>query len=170
MPAARTKRSAGNGPLCVPYSSLFQNGGYCKDIIDNLLVFGKNERELQGNENKLHNFAKITKENKVIISRFVDIRKSCLERVDDIYCHHYFKRCYLSSAPQTVRREACEDLMFNVCDQEIKTALEFNRNRPKLFYWKYYWDIINCTTLPSRNESSNCYYPDKTRGQYGKKG
>lgn len=29
-----------------------------------------------------------------------------------------------------------------------------------MFLWLYYWEIINCTTLPYRNETSNCYYPD----------
>ena len=90
------------------------------------------------------------------------VRQSCLEEVDDLYCHHYFKRCYFSFSPQPVCREACEELTFKRCDREFKTVTAYNqliRESP------FYWDIIDCTIMPFRNESSNCYYPDKIRGQ-----
>ena len=186
MPAARTKRSMFSGPVCVPYgleAPLFQNGGYCKNIIGNLPVYGRDINELNANENNLRRFEltiylfkqmvkaffrqiqwKLTDEPKKTRDMSFGVRQSCLEHVDDIYCHHYFKRCYFSSSPQPVCREACE-VLTNHCDREFKMVSDFNQERKKFPDWPFYWDIINCTTLPFRNESRNCYYPDKIRGQ-----
>lgn len=188
MPAARTKRSPRHGPLCEPYGArdvvlyfghiwepVFENGGYCKHIIGNLPVYGSSMLELYKNEGNMRRFeiAKyffpgskhVTEEQEVIKDKSLMVRQSCLKRIDDIYCHHYFKRCYISSSPQPVCREACEKLMSKFCDREFKTALEYNLRRRKQYNGAMYWDIINCSTLPFRNESSNCYYPNKTRGQ-----
>ena len=64
-------------------------------------------------------------------------------------------------------REACEELIFRVCDREFKEASDFNKGRDaRKGFFTYYWDIIDCTRLPFRNESNNCYYPDKVRGGY----
>ena len=63
-------------------------------------------------------------------------------------------------------REACEELVFRQCDREFKVALDFNRKRQQFPEWPFFWDVVNCTTLPFRSESSNCYYPDKIRGQF----
>ena len=112
----------------------------------------------------------LTDEQKRIRDQTVNVRKSCLEQVDDIYCHHYFQRCYISSIPQPLCREACEELVFRQCDREFKLALDFNRKRQQFPEWPFFWDVISCTTLPFRNESSNCYYPDKIRGQFTNRG
>lgn len=96
------------------------------------------------------------------------VRQSCLDMVDDVYCHHYFKRCYISSRPPLICRETCEELFFKVCDREYKIVKEFmNSTQREAVRYPYFFDIIDCTTLPFRNESSNCYYPDKIRGQWG---
>ena len=182
MPATM-KRPVVDGPLCEPYGldkRLFENGGYCKHVLGDLPVFGSDIYELEENEKKIRRFEVIKQlipryhsnskdQQGIIRGKFLEVRQSCLEMVDDIYCHHYFKRCYISSKPQPVCRQACEELMFKVCDREIKVVSEFNHNRLGLFHsWPYSWDLINCTNLPSRNESSHCYYPDKIRGQYKK--
>ena len=177
MPFSRTKRF--NRPLCVPYglsNLLFQKGGYCKDILGNRPVYGSSPLELYVNEGKMRRYQiatnlfhkiqqNLTKEQKIIKDKFFWVRQSCLKKVDDIYCHHYFKRCYFSSSPQPVCREACEELIFKQCDREFEMLTVYNQEGLKTSHWKY-WDIINCTILPFRNESSNCYYPDKIRGQF----
>ena len=185
MPASRTKRF--NGPVCEPYgldNRLFQDGGYCKDILGNRPVYGSDLSELYENEKKMRRYQmtiylfhkmekyflqkirqNLTEEQKNIRKKSFWVRQSCLEEVDDIYCHHYFKRCYFSSSPQPVCREACEELTFKRCDAEFKMVIGFNQERLKFPDWPFYWDIINCTILPFRNESSNCYYPDDIRGQ-----
>ena len=189
LPVATTKLSVVNGSLCEPYGLLFSKGGYCKDIIGYLPVYGRDKNELALNERKLRryemtaylvqNMAKeflrrmrqnLTDGQKGTKVSSFEVRKSCLERVDDIYCHDYFKRCYISSGPQPVCREACEELLFKFCDREYKMVLDFNRKRLQFPDWPFSWDIINCTTLPFRNESRNCYFPDKIRGQFRRTG
>lgn len=177
------KRPVDDGSVCMPYglnNDLFVNGGYCKHVLGNLPVFGSNIYELEENEKKMRRFEVLkhllkgrhsdSKSEQWARAKFFEVRQSCLKMVDDIYCHHYFKRCYIWSKPQPVCREACEELMFKVCDREVKVVKEFNWDRSNLFdSWPFSWDLINCTTLPSRNESRNCYYPDKIRGQCKKK-
>ena len=184
MPAARTNQTVVNGPLCVPYGLIFSNGGYCKDIIGYQNVYGRDMNELVYNEKKLRRYQmttylfqqmakdflrqirrNLTDDQKRIRDQSFEVRQSCLEQVDDIYCHHYFKRCYISSSPQLLCREACEELFFKHCDREYKMVLDFNQKRQNFPDWPFYWDIINCFTLPFRNESNNCYYPDKIRGK-----
>lgn len=176
MPSARTRRSAADGPLCVPYGLNFQNGGYCKDIIGNLPVYGSDIYELYDNEKKLRlyqvakDFVLQTRENSTkgmrkVTDGLFEVRQSCLDAVDDIYCHYYFKRCYISSSPQVLCREACDELFLNLCDREYKMVSDFILSQTRSEY-PFSWDIIDCKTLPFRNESSDCYYPDKIRGQY----
>ena len=176
-PGDRRKRSTLNEQgICRPYGRIFQNGGYCKSVLNNLPVYGKDLKELYVNERKLRlyqvakDFLLKTRENStnkpsVMLDSSFEVRKSCLKAVDDIYCHHYFKRCYLSSGPQILCREACQDLFFRLCNREFKLVSNFNKDRlyqtPE---YPFFWDIINCTILPFQNESSNCYYPDKIRG------
>ncbi|KAL9976276.1 hypothetical protein ACROYT_G013559 [Oculina patagonica] len=146
--------------VCTPYQVAFPKG-YCKDIIGYLPVYGTHQFELHLNEIKLLLFQKFlersransTEEGWQIITndKSFAVRQSCLDMVDDVYCHHYFKRCYISSRPQVICREACEELFFQVCDREHEMVKTLN------------FDIIDCTTLPFRNQSSNCYYPDKIR-------
>lgn len=178
VPAAadRTKRSAApSGPLCVPYQVVFPNG-YCKNIIGYQPVFASDVYELLKNEDKMRNFqialnfimrtrnyTEKTREVKINDNSYV-VRQSCLDMVDDVYCHHYFKRCYIASAPPPVCREACEALFYNACDREYKIVLQFIKERTGSSY-PFYFDIINCTLLPFRNESSHCYHPDKIQGQ-----
>lgn len=162
--------------ICRPYGRIFQTGGYCKSVLNNLPVYGKDLNELYVNERKLQlyqvakDFLLKTRKNStdkpsVMLDSSFEVRQSCLKAVDDIYCHHYFKRCYLSSSPQILCREACQDLIFRLCNREFKLVSDFNKDRlyqtPE---YPYFWDIINCTILPFQNESSNCYYPDKIRG------
>ena len=110
----------------------------------------------------------INGQGKVPDSSF-EVRQSCLEKVDDIYCHYYFKRCYIDSRPQRLCREACEELIFKLCEREFKFVLDFNKARRKINF-PLFWEIINCTTLPFRNsKSSNCYFPDKIRGWCSKR-
>ncbi|XP_078365666.1 uncharacterized protein LOC144649949 isoform X2 [Oculina patagonica] len=168
VPADRTKRSAVHTEpgVCIPYQSAFSNG-YCKDIIGYLPVYGTDFMELQNNEDNMlrfrvaKGFVEQALKNSTEEDGFV-VRQSCLDMVDDVYCHHYFKRCYISSRPPLICREACEQLYYHVCDREFKMVEDFMKSREGIDY-PYYFDIINCTTLPFRNESSNCYYPDKIR-------
>ena len=160
-------------PKCIPYGT---SDSYCGHIIGNLYV-NVSEVERKINEHKMKTY-QLLKEyvlqtpGKFIAGMnisFVAPRRKCLEQIDDIYCHHYFKRCFIDSRrPQMLCREACEELLFQICDREFKEASDFNkgRNFHKSFRFGYYWDIIDCTRLPFRNESNNCYYPDKVRGGY----
>ena len=180
MSASRTKRSEAIGSVCIPYGlddRLFQNGGYCKDIIGNLPVYGQDIYELYYNEEKLRRYQtakdfllqtrkNLTNGQQKILDGSFETRQSCLDSVDDIYCHYYFERCYINSTHQLLCREACEELYFKLCDREYKLMTQFNNKDP---IFPFYWDIINCTTLPFRNESRNCYYPDKIRGWYVRK-
>ncbi|XP_068700438.1 uncharacterized protein [Montipora foliosa] len=150
-----------NGNVCEAYDVLFPDG-YCEHILGNSPVFGKTKEDLWNNEKKMRRYDLLKVYLK--ISRQIDVRESCLAAVDDIYCHNYFPRCYISSSPQPVCREACEEKFLNVCDQELKVAKTFNRENLVLA-WPYYWDIINCATLPFRNQTSNCYYPDVIQEQ-----
>ncbi|XP_044175659.1 uncharacterized protein LOC114960826 isoform X2 [Acropora millepora] len=155
-----TKRSVGNEAVCQPYDQVSPQG-YCKHILGNLPVFGT-KQQLQDNEQKMRRYELLKTYFKSLPNSSpynYKLRQSCVLVVDDIYCHNYFKRCYISSAPQPVCRDFCEDTFLKVCDREIKIAEEFNK-RKDLFLLRYYWEIINCTTLPYRNETSNCYYPD----------
>ena len=163
----------------MPYGldgDLFQNGGYCKNILGNLPVHGRDILELGENEMKLRRYqmakdfalqsrGNTTNGQTKIFDGSFTVRQSCMDAVDDIYCHHYFKRCYVSSEPQKICRETCEELFFKLCDREYKMVLKFNL-MAIIRRYPFSWDIINCTTLPFRNESSNCYYPDRIRGQY----
>ena len=164
-----TKRSVGNEAVCQPYDQVSPQG-YCKHILGNLPVFGT-KQQLQDNEQKMRRYELLKTYFKSLPKSSpynYELRQSCVLVVDDIYCHNYFKRCYISSAPQPVCRDFCEDTFLKVCDREIKIGEEFNR-RKDLFLWPYYWEIINCTTLPYRNETSNCYYPDVIQGWYSPK-
>lgn len=98
------------------------------------------------------------------IDNSFNVRQSCLDMVDDVYCHHYFKRFYIDTNPQFVCREACTKMFYHDCDREYKIVLKFTEERQNTLY-PFYFDIINCTRLPSRNESSQCYTPDKIRGK-----
>ena len=55
--ASRAKRF--NGPVCEPYgldNRLFQDGGYCKDILGNRPVYGSDLNELYVNEKKMRRY------------------------------------------------------------------------------------------------------------------
>lgn len=138
---------------CIPYginTSLFENGGYCKLIIGNVAVNGT--PELEDNEEKLRHY----ETNIQSLFDFVNPPQSCTEKIDDIYCHHYFKRCFIDSPVQTVCREACETFR-SVCKKMLAFA-------PFLSALKINVHVIDCTVLPSRDESSICYDPDTIRG------
>ena len=151
-----------NRNVCQAYDLLFHDG-HCKHILGNSPVFGKTMEDLQNNEKKMSMFGllELLKPLKISI-----ISKRCLAAVEDIYCHYYFPRCYNSSSVQPICREACERkflLKEHVCDQLIKAWKTLNREtlehaftllRPSNLVY-----ILNCTTLPSRNQTRNCYYP-----------
>ena len=178
MPADSTEQSAVHSEpgLCLPYQAKFPDG-YCKEILGYQQIYGTNSYELEENEMKMlrYQMAKSFIEQSrgengevIIEDNSYVVRQSCLDMVDDVYCHHYFKRCYISSRSPLICRETCEQLYFKVCDREFKIVEDFTnstRLHSRLNY-PYFFDIIDCTTLPFRNESSNCYYPDKIRGQW----
>lgn len=150
--------------MCSPYQGIFPNG-YCKDIIGYLPVYGSYQ-DLLESETMLHhyqlakNFLQKTRQQRGINGIYSFVRQSCLDMVDDVFCHHYFKHCNISSKPQFICRETCNKLLFEVCDREFEEVKDFAEQEPSFFM-----DIINCRTLPFRNKSSSCYYPDKIRGQ-----
>ena len=177
MPADSTRQSAVHSDpgLCLPYQAKFPDG-YCKGILGYQPIYGTDSYELEENERKMlrYQIAKSFVEQSRGKNGEVDfednsyvLRQSCMDMVDDVYCHHYFKRCYISSRPPLICRETCEQLFFKVCDREFKIVEDFMNStqlHSRLNY-PYFFDIIDCTTLPFQNESSNCYYPDKIRGQ-----
>ena len=178
MPAESTERSTvHSGPgLCLPYQSKFPDG-YCKSILGYQPIYGTDLYELEENEMNMlryqiaKNFVESSREKNgevVINDNSYVVRQSCLDMVDDVYCHHYFKRCYISSRPPPVCREACEQLFFKVCDREFKIVEDFmnSTQRHYALNYPYFFDIIDCKALPFRNESSNCYYPNHIRGQW----
>ena len=153
-----------NRNVCKAYDVLFPDG-YCKHILGNSAVFGKTMEDLQNKEQKLLRtleFLRLT----LIVPQLVS--ESCFAGFEDIYCHNYFPRCYISSSPQPVCREACEGKFFlKVCDHLIKWGETINKENLEkgLFFSRHLKvDDINCTTLPYRNQTSNCYYPDVIQG------
>ena len=110
--------------------------------------------ELWDKEKKLKRFDSFVRESKQ--QNLTAARQSCLKQIDDIYCHHYFKRCFIDSPVQTVCREACETFR-SVCKKLLAFA-------PFLRALKINVHVIDCTVLPSRDESSICYDPDTIRG------
>ena len=149
-----------NISTCTPYGInefLFDNGGYCKSIIGNQTVNGTMV-QLQDKEQKMRKFEKFINKQKqkvhILVWEKFGPRQSCLDQIDKIYCHHYFQRCYIDSTVQRVCREACEELKSKHCDQELKLISPTNS-----------FDIIDCTDLPSWNESSICYHPNKIQGK-----
>lgn len=139
---------------CIPYGinkSIFKNGGYCERIIGNVAV--NRTPELEANEEHFNRYEGNIKRYFWITSG----HQSCKETIDDVYCHHYFKRCFIDSPVQIVCREACEKFQL-VC----MTLLELASFFPALNWINAH--VIDCTVLPSRDESSICYDPDRIRG------
>ncbi|XP_068721575.1 uncharacterized protein [Montipora capricornis] len=144
-----------NRIVCKAYDVLFPDG-YCKQILGNSPVFGEME-DLRNNHEKLRGFNVLKSSSAQYF-----VRESCLAAIDDMCCHNYFPRCYISSSPQPLCREACEEKFLKVCDQEIKVAKTLNSVQP--FSLPFNFEIMNCTTLPYRNQG-NCYYPDVIQEQ-----
>ena len=141
----------------MPYGidqSVFKNGGYCKSIIGNLPVKGT-ILELRDKEEKLKRFDWLIRRSKQ-----EDLpSQSCLKQINDIYCHHYFQRCYIDFTVQRVCREACEKLKSEHCELEFEKADHLNRDGTHTFH------IIDCTDLPSRKGTGICYEPaNRTEG------
>lgn len=139
-------------------------------------VYGININQLNGNEYGQTSY-QLVKElvkqeivnssgNNTVDGLFTE-QERCRKMDTDVFCHESFKRCYISSSPQLLCREICEDLEFNVCKREYKRMKEFTVqvHRSSSGY-PYTFIMRNCKTLPFRNESPNCYYPDEIRGQY----
>ena len=181
LPTTRTNDAWLYEPVCIGYGTidhLFSKGSYCGHVIGTqpvevipakILINEHKMRVYQLFKTKvLQSPGLFMNLNKLRNKYFVaPPRRKCLEQIDDIYCHHYFKRCFIDSwGSQMLCREACEELIFQVCDREFKEASDFNKGRDsRKDFFGFYWDIIDCTRLPFRNESNNCYYPDKVRGR-----
>lgn len=147
---------------CIPYGineSIFENGGYCKRIIDHQPVNGT-MIQLQRKEQKMRELETfMSKAKKNILWKMFGPRQSCLDQIDKIFCHHYFQSCYTDSTVQRVCREACEELKSKYCNPELNLAKLYNILPESLTS-----EIMDCTDLPSLKESSICYHPDKIRG------
>ena len=166
---ARTERSVVDGSMCEPYA--ISPRTYCNPVLGNAFVF-RGQKDLERLEKNLLRFEMIKDAIPMLVASVRDKRlmsrhntyQRCLEMADDLYCHHYFQRCFMSSDPQPVCREACLLFKTEVCVHQVKILVEFNLKRHLYPQFNYGWDIIDCTTLPFQNESWNCYYPDKVRG------
>lgn len=159
--------------MCIPYQAKFPNGA-CKDIIGYQPVYGININKLKSNERGQSRYQLVktlTMQQQVYSSGnnalddFFTSRERCLKMDADVSCHQSFKRCYISSSPQLICREICEDLTFNVCKREYKIIEDFVKSQQGSSY-PYTFETTDCSTLPFRNESPNCYYPDEIRGQW----
>ena len=135
-------------------------------------VYAKSLQALERRENRHSNYQSI----KTIISqkqgnpspnnakgKLFPARKRCLKKENDTTCHNFFQRCYISFRPQSLCREACEDLIFNVCKREARLLASLIKWS---IFTRYGFRVMNCTEMPFRNESPNCYYPDEMRGQW----
>ena len=161
---------------CIPYQAQFPNG-VCKDILGYQPIYGMSLNELKGKEYGRRNYQltkTLVKQERVnslgneTVDEFFNARERCEKMDDDVSCHESFERCYISSSPQLLCRETCEELAFNVCKREYKLYEELNEAQRDSGY-PYTYVIRNCTALPFRNESPNCYYPDEIRGQWNEK-
>ena len=113
--------------------------------------------ELRDKEKKLKKFDSFVRKSQQ--ENLPAARQSCLKQIDDIYCHHYFQRCYIDFTVQRVCREACEKLKSEHCEPEFEKADDLNRNGTHTFH------IIDCTDLPSRKGTGICYEPaNRTEG------
>ena len=113
--------------------------------------------ELWDKEKKLKRFDSFVRESKQ--QNLTAVRQSCLKQIEDIYCHHYFQRCYIDFTVQRVCREACEKLKSEHCEPEFEKADHLNRDGTHTFH------IIDCTDLPSRKGTGICYEPtNRTEG------
>ena len=111
--------------------------------------------ELQDKEEKLKRFGRFIGHSE----QEDRPRQSCLKQINDIYCHHYFQRCYIDFTVQRVCREACEKLKSEHCELEFEMADHLNR------YGTHTFHIIDCTDLPSRKGTGICYDPaNRTEG------
>ena len=181
-------KSPETSPLanCVPYTTKFPDG-HCKRVLGNTMVYGTPD-VLDENNQKLRRyeiafgFLKMTggltplNGTDNVIFRppngappAVVVKKTCLDLVDYMYCHSYYPQCRISSKHQSVCKEACETFNYDICKKEMELLNKFN-----VLAWQgnygYSWDIIDCTDLPSQNQSytgqsePDCYYPSKIRG------
>ena len=127
------------------------------------MVFGSiaNQKE---KEQRLIDFAMAKATLRVF--QDLEISKTCIDAVDDIYCNHYFPECDNTSAtllPRPICREACEVLVLQYCKTEWSKAKELNKmlSASQFLSQVKHFDLINCTELP-RQEGGNipeCYYP-----------
>lgn len=146
---------------CQPYFKT--ENGYCSRILGRRLVFGSiaNQEE---KEQRLIDFAMAKAALRAL--QELEISKTCIRAVDDIYCNHYFPECDNTSAtvlPQPVCREACETLVLRYCKTEWSKAQQLNKmlSASQFRSQGKHFDLINCTKLP-RQEGGNipeCYYP-----------
>lgn len=166
-------------PICISYGVFNiaarrtrKQGGYCNDIIGNqpiiatpkdMFYYDASMWRWQYQAVSYRSWASLDISEGKKSDRLSEIDQ-CFKQIDDIYCHYYYKRCYIDSKPQPICREACEDLQFKHCKREFREALKMNFERRDRRIYQYHWDIINCTTLPYRNETTNCYYPNHDQG------
>lgn len=150
--------------ICKPYV----NGekGVCSSIIGQRLIYGSlsNQRRMK---QLLDNFQMA----KAYVLSKDDISDKCLKTVEYVYCNHYFKRCDNASSrilPVPVCMEACEVMVQHHCKEEYRRAHEINKavKESESAFRQWYFDLINCTTLPRRNGGTipECYYPRELEG------
>ncbi|XP_078364006.1 uncharacterized protein LOC144648262 [Oculina patagonica] len=163
LPATR-ERTLG---VCIPYQAKFPKGS-CKDILGYQPVYAINQKVLEMIDSAhsryqvIKTFIRVTSSRNNATDNFYADRERCLEKENDMTCHNYFKRCYISSSPQLLCREACEDLIFNVCKREAKILADFVEQRRRSGSFDGF-GAMNCSKMPFRNVSTNCYYPDEMR-------
>ena len=169
-------------PICISYGVFniaarrtHKQGGYCNNIIGNQPIIATLKDMFHYDNNMWRwQYQAVSYRRAWLISegKKSDRRSEidqCFKQIDDIYCHYYYKRCYIDSKPQPICREACEELEFKHCKLEFREALKMNFERRNWRIYQYHWVIINCTTLPYRNETTNCYYPNHDQGGWRKR-
>ena len=177
--ASTAKRISKNEPICISYR-LFdikvtkeqKHRSYCKYILGNQPV-NETPRDMEHDKDMWrYQYAKqygwIFLFPHFAFTKGITFKKpsevnQCFKKIDDIYCHYYYRRCYIDSKPQPICREACEELEFTYCSRVFKEALLMNKKTNKKIL-TFHWVIINCTAVPFRNETTNCYYPDHDKG------
>ena len=150
--------------ICKPYR--YGEKGMCSGIIGKRLVYGSLSTQ-ERMEKLLTNFEMA----KAYVLSKDDISDKCLRTVEQVYCNHYFKRCDNVSSgilPVPVCREACEVMVQQHCKEEYHRAHKINKavKESEAAFNQWYFDLINCTTLPRRNGGTipECYYPRELQG------
>ena len=127
-------------------------GGFCKDIVTSLYVFG-DSGTLKYGEHETNTFRSYFE--------FFDIAVECRPLMRDLYCRYHFPPCDTSLNKPRARkicRRTCEYLDQEVCKKEMILIRDAAKNAP--FFNK---DMINCSLYDVANggDAAECYqyYP-----------